>query len=225
MKFIPILTSTIPAMVEQLAKRGARPFTVTLSTSPKFLKKARGSFKGSQPIPEHLLQIRKVSVINCFLNFDYAGAVNRQRTREDSSPDFEALPAWFEHTSIKGIVALKSDTTKLYLQLKVEKILSVEYVGANGERWTREKFEAEYSDYLPVKAKPSARQELEKPILTMTPSLDSIVGFSVDGKSYQVAKTITLAPVPKYKQGKASRGHSPLLPDAPSFWPMNADRF
>lgn len=188
---------SIPAVVEVLAKRGARPFTIMLSTEPNFLKKSR---KLGDPLPPHLLPVRKVSVVNCFLNFDYESAVNRQRTREDSNADFQAKANWFNHTSIKAIVASKNEPSKLYVQLKVQAILSVEYVGANGQTWTREEFEELYGDYLPAKSK-SKGQGLASPVLTMTPNLDSITSFRVDGETYVIGKEVC---------GKQVRGHSPL---------------
>lgn len=171
----PITVQQIPDLIAKLSKRGARPFSITLRTSLKLLKKSRINGKAN-PYPE----IFKVSQILAFLNFDYANSVNNQREREGIERDFQSKPNWFNHSKIKAIVVGKKDGC-LYLQLKVQQILSVVYVDQAGNEYRG----AHFKGLMPTRSF-TTRQGVAKPVLTMVPALDSILGFKVDGEAYIV---------------------------------------
>jgi hypothetical protein len=124
--------------------------------------------------------VRKVSRVNVTLNYNYAAAVNRQRTREGGEADFEAAPRqWGER--IKGTSLVRHESGKLYLETKVERSLGCEYFAADGSR-----IEAEaIAPYLPSKGG-SGRQEVEKPVLVRDYALDSIKGVTIKGEDFVV---------------------------------------
>lgn len=125
--------------------------------------------------------VRKVSRVNVTLGFQYENAVNRQRTREDSEPDFKAAPRqWGER--IPGTFLVRHESGKLYLETKVEKSLGCEYFAADGSRIDAEAI----APYLPSKGG-SGRQEVEKPILVRDYALDSIRAISLKGEDLVVA--------------------------------------
>jgi hypothetical protein len=179
-----ILRSEIPAIVKMLGKKGARPFTVTLSTRKALLKKNRVTHE-----PTIGDFVRKIQKLNCFIFFNYSNSVNRQRIREDKDFDFKAKSNWFIHTKIKGLVAARTSPRALYLQLKVQKALETRYF-VDGQEFPREKL----ANYLPLPQK-RAGQGLERDVIVIEPSIDSIVSFECDGVFYVVTKEIPALPM------------------------------
>lgn len=177
-----IQRNRIPDLIEEITKRGARPFSVVLITEPLLRSKSRDS-----GLPCPWKRITKLQMVNCFLNVNYEAAVNRQREREGVEPNFKVKPNWFTHTKTKGIVQhLK--TERLYLQLKVEKVIEAYFFDDNTEV-AREVI----AEYLPLRSFP-ANQGVDKPVLTMTPALDSIKAFKVDGEIYSIGFIPELIP-------------------------------
>jgi len=147
--------------------KGATFATLVTETDPK-LKKTGNPFG----------KVRKVSRVNVCLGFQYENAVNRQRTREGSEPDFEVAPRqWGEKIS----AMLVSHNGKIYLETKVEKSLDTKYLAENGQEIPSD----DVKPFLPAR-KPNARQETEKEILVRDYALDSITAISFQGKDYVV---------------------------------------
>jgi len=125
--------------------------------------------------------VRKVSRVNVTLGFQYENAVNRQREREDSEPDFKAEPRkWGER--VPGTFLVRHDSGKLYLETKVERSLGHEYRDAAGNLIPADAI----APYLPTKSG-SGRQEVEKTILVRDYALDSIKGLTIKGEDFVVA--------------------------------------
>jgi hypothetical protein len=147
--------------------RGATFATLTTETEPKLLK--TGNTLGT---------VRKVSRVNVCLGFQYEAAVNRQRVREDGTPDFESAPRqWGER--IPGTV-LVSHKGKTYLETKVEKSLDHKYLGTNGTVLADELI----APFLPKKG--ATRQGTEKEIIVRDYDIGSIRHVSCKGEEYVI---------------------------------------
>lgn len=149
--------------------RGASFATVTTRTDAR-LKKTGNPFG----------HVEKVSRVNVTIGFQYAGSVNRQRVRENETPDFVAMPRqWGERS--KHTPLLIEHKGKLYLEIKVERSLSHAYFAADGRMLT----DAEVEPFLPVRGQ--SRQEVAKEILVRDYAIDSIIGIAFQGQEYVVA--------------------------------------
>lgn len=149
--------------------RGASFATITTRTDAR-LKKTGNPFG----------HVEKVSRVNVTLGFQYAGSVNRQRIREDETPDFVAMPRqWGERSPHTPI--LIQHKGNLYLETKVERSLSHEYRAEDGTILTDE----QVRPFLPSRGQ--SRQEVEKEILVRDYALDSIIGISFKGEEFMVA--------------------------------------
>lgn len=149
--------------------KGATFATIVASTDPK-LKKTGNT----------LGPVRKVSRVNVCLGFQYENAVNRQRLREGSEPDFEAdTRQWGKKISPMFVEHLG----KIYLETKVEKTLGHSFHDADGKEIDSKLVEP----FLPARSK-STTQETEKEILVRDYALESIVSLSVRGEDYVIVK-------------------------------------
>lgn len=147
--------------------RGATFATLVTSTEPKLRK--TGNTLGP---------VRKVSRVNVCLGFQYENAVNRQRCREGSEPDFESEPRQWGRKISPMFVEHKG---KLYLETKVERSLDHRYIDANGAEIPEEAV----APFLP-KRSPSTTQETEKEILVRDYALDSILSVAFGGEEFVV---------------------------------------
>ena len=79
--------------------------------------------------------LKKHSVTNGMIGYDYSSSVNRQREREGKEKDFYSLPLWNgrgERVS-KALARLKGKE-QYYLTLKVEKVISSYFFDADTMR-------------------------------------------------------------------------------------------
>lgn len=149
--------------------KGATFATIVASTDPKLLK--TGNTLGP---------VRKLSRVNVTLGFQYENAVNRQRLREGSEPDFESDPRqWGKKISPMFVEHLG----KIYLETKVEKSLGHSFQDASGKEIDSKLVEP----FLPKRSK-STTQETEKEILVRDYALDSILSISFRGEDYVIAR-------------------------------------
>lgn len=150
--------------------RGATFATLTTETFPKLLKTGN-----------NLGTVRKVSRVNVTLGFQYEAAVNRQRVREDGTPDFEAAPRQWG-VRVPGTVLVRHEGTgKVYLETKVEKSLDHIYVGANGQQIPDDMI----APFLPTRG--NSRQDVEKEILVRDYAIESIRSVKMQGNEFIVA--------------------------------------
>ena len=111
-------------------------------------------------------RVTKVSKVVGMVNWIYQNSVNRQRIREDSEPDFEALPrSWGERIHGKPFVTHKDN---LYLEVKVESAIQTQYF-VDGVPVEREVI----AEWLRPSSEP-IRQELEKPVILRDYKLENI---------------------------------------------------
>jgi hypothetical protein len=147
--------------------KGATFATLTTHTEPELKK--RGNNLGT---------VRKVSRVNVCLGFQYEAAVNRQRTREDATPDFEAAPRQWGNR-IPGTV-LVEHKGNVYLETKVEKSLDHKYLGTDGNVIPDEMV----APFLPSKG--ASRQDVDKEIIVRDYNLDSIRHMACKGEEYLI---------------------------------------
>jgi hypothetical protein len=171
-------------LITEISASGASAVSLVMNTVPDIKKKNRIT-KGTTP--SEYFDIRKVSYVNGFLNFDYQNSVNRQLEREGQEADFKVQSAWFEHVTgdARPIVRQKADHSKIYVQVKCERVLDAKYILPNGD----EVDSATLADYLPLPSKPK-NQGTEKPIITFTVSLDNVTSFTAKGETYTVAGSV-----------------------------------
>lgn len=152
--------------------RGASFATVTTRTDAR-LRKTGNPFG----------HVEKISRVNVTLGFQYAGSVNRQRVREDSTPDFVSMPRQWGQRSEQTPLLIEHKG-KLYLETKVERSLGHSYMAENGEILSDE----QVRPFLPTRG--ASRQEVEKEILVRDYAIDSIVAIAFNGDEYLVAPAI-----------------------------------
>ena len=152
-----------------LEVRGASFATITTRTDAR-LKKTGNPFG----------YVEKISRVNVTLGFQYANAVNRQRTREETEADFEAMPRQWGERSAQSPLLIEHKG-KMYLETKIERSLSHEYIAGDGRALTDE----EVRPFLPARG--ASRQDVEKEILVRDYAIDSIIGIAFGGQVYVVA--------------------------------------
>lgn len=114
------------------------------------------------------------------IGWSYANSVNNQRAREGNEEHFEALPRpWGERISGTPLVEYKG---KFYLEVKVERVLNVEYIrDSDGEIVTYDQVVM----FLPDK-RFNERAETEKNIYPTDYAVDNIREIKIDGVLYEV---------------------------------------
>ena len=150
--------------------KGATFATLVTETDPK-LKKTGNPFG----------EVRKVSRVNVTLGFQYENAVNRQREREGSEPDFEAAPRQWGRKISPMFVEHKGE---LYLETKVERSIETKYLDSLDREIPAEALKP----FLPSRSE-SSRQETEKEIIVRDYKLASIASLTVRGESYIVIRS------------------------------------
>lgn len=127
--------------------------------------------------PAYLKNVVKLQEINACIGFHYANSVNRQRIREGSTPDFEALPRkWGQRILGTPLVEYKG---KYYLELKTIKVLNHIYSDRKSQI---------PNHIVEAYLSPSsvARQKLDKPVILRDPAIDSIRRIVLNGVVYEV---------------------------------------
>ena len=181
------------SLLEIQSHRGAFPCTLTTIVEPKMRKTGN---------PRHG-NCWKVSRVNVMANFIYGNAVNRQRVREGTDPDFQAQPRkWGERLPGTCFVAHKD---KLYVEAKVERSLGRQYVDRDGKPIDAEAI----APFLPDRDGEGETQEIESVVIVRDYSLESIVGIVLAGQSFDVdpadpAKASILASSPARRLCSAS---------------------
>jgi hypothetical protein len=113
----------------------------------------------------------KNSVVNGIINWSYEGSVNKQRDREGSPTDFRAQERkWGERIPGTPLVRYRDN---LYLEIKVEKVLSTEYKDETGNIIVGK-----------ISKKPT-KQGLQKEVVLRDYLLDSIRAITIDGQTIE----------------------------------------
>jgi len=170
-------TITQERLIETLkAIKGATFATIVTETDPRLRKTGN-----------NLGPVRKASRVNVTLGFQYDKAVNRQRTREDGTADFEAAPrAWGQHIT----PMLIEHKGKLYLETKVERSFEATYLDTQGKVIAKDKVKP----FLPNRSS-NSRQKTDKEIIVRDYALNSIRSISLKGETYVVLTSMPVKAV------------------------------
>lgn len=158
-------------------KKGARIVTLTTITHPELKKTA----------PKELRDVVKISRINGIVNFNYANAVNRQRYREGKEADFTPKKRTWG-TRLDGLPFVshinKEGQHKLYLEVKVERVISSEYHTNDGLLLEKYKL----TPFLKKKESNADYQGLDKEVVMRDFDINNIATVTIDGQSYVLRK-------------------------------------
>lgn len=149
------------------AKRGAFPVTIVAETDARLIPHK------NNPFPE----MRKRARVNGILNWSYKGSVNRQRVREGSKPNFVPQQRrWGNRVPGKPFVTNKG---KLYVELKVQKVLGTLYFTPNG-------LPVEEDDVKPFLPAPrdGETQGLKQRVKLRDYAMTSLRSITLDGVTY-----------------------------------------
>lgn len=147
---------------------GAKAVTVRTQTVPA-MRKTNNRYYGA---------VHKVQEHNVFLNFNYANAVNRQRTREEKAASFTPVARkWGERLPNSCLVYHKG---QYYMEAKVERSTTSQYTYRG-----RPIDVSLLQEYLTPKARP-LNQGLEQDIIVRDFATLSVLELVLDGQRYRV---------------------------------------
>lgn len=176
------MTATIDAIElhNLLTGKGAQMVTFTAVTCPKVKGGKKSPFYG----------VRKRAKVNGVVNWIYANAVNRQRTKENQPlndngevENFVPDPrAWGERVHQTAFVRhVKDGTPKVYIEFKFQRSVQREYF-MDGKLIPNEEVEP----YLYHNEKEGARQEIENVVILRDYQLSNLEQIQIGGQIYDV---------------------------------------
>lgn len=182
-----VLTPTEECVLNMLGRKG-KPFTVTdavqVFTMMANLKGATFVSIVAETVPKmlktgnpYLNTAVKVATVNGMVNFDYAGAVERARSKEGKEPEFQQGTSWHEPVLIDGHYTpfcKHKRNGDIYLRIKRQSGSSTIIDWNTGRN-----IEAEVSPFLQVSKR--SNQGLDKPVEFLTYGLKNIKAVSVNG--------------------------------------------
>lgn len=122
---------------------------------------------------------RKIAAVNGIINWRYENAVNNQRVREGSLPDFEAAPRqWGRRLEGEPFV---QHHDKLYIELKVQRSMEHYYETHEGLRLDTAHVEL----HLPAR-RPNHRQGLEREVVLRDYAMESVVELHCYDNEYVI---------------------------------------
>jgi len=150
-------------------KRGAKIISFESNTSVRLLKTwNRG-------------EVRKISVINGFIGWDYENSVNNQRDRENILSDFNAEKN-SAGTRVAGTPFLRNEkTNNNLLWIKVQRVLDNPCYMLDQKKID----ESEFEDFLPAKST-SSRQGVEDQIIPRAYGFRNIVSITYKKNKYVI---------------------------------------
>ncbi len=163
--------------------------------TPSELAAFLATLKGAQPVSVSALtktdarlpdgrEVWKLNRVHSFNRFDYAGAVNRERTREGLTPDFTPKPrAWGRFVS----AWLVEHKGQHYIPLRVLRTGRPTYFTRDAAGFLRYLKTDEVKPYLPPDTS-GAAQGLDKPVICRDYRLDNLVSVSVAGKRLKLVR-------------------------------------
>lgn len=171
------LSLTLPQLTNRLRQvRGVMPVGMTTITEPAMRKRRN-------PFVDRVLKITKT---NAWIGANYARQVNRQRVREDRTPDFESVPrSWGKRQWRSPVVLLDTGYGRKYWYLDCRVVARI---------WTYRDLDTgeliDESDLLPwlIRSRPSRRQRLHKHIILRDYRLDHIAELRINGEVWRPRK-------------------------------------
>lgn len=154
---------TVPQLIQILLNsKGAKPVTITATTDAK--------------LKAPFASVRKTSVVNGMIGWNYANAVNRLLAKKGETAEFEAQPRHWG-VRIQGTPLVEHNGT-YYLEMKVEKSLQHVYIDANGQTLT----DAQVEPYRPANRSVSPKNS----VVLRDYRLDTIDSINMDGMTYKI---------------------------------------
>lgn len=143
--------------------------SVTINTPVKMLKKHRET---GEPCP--FKNVTKRSVMTGMFGTNYELGVNRRRAKEASEANFEAAPhQWADHVEEKASIVTNKAGDKWYANLRVLRVLSVQYFE---DGIPIDEDELDLEGYGPKKST-SSRQGTKDMVIWRTVSLAPVSSF------------------------------------------------
>jgi hypothetical protein len=169
-----------------VSKPGAKIVGMTTRTMPKLLKKNRKT--GEPCLHKAVYRIsERVVILAC----QYESCVNRQRTREDETPDFQAEQLWNgkgRHVPGHPFLVEHTETGKRYV--------AVMHLSVGQDLWCDEDGNAidpaTLVDFLPLPSD-NKRQGTEKPVYWRTVELSNVVSVRYAGEHFSETPLATAA--------------------------------
>lgn len=163
-----------------LEVKGATPITFVATTDARANRKSVDGNKTPNPYDKILKRTR----VNGFIGYDYEAAVNRQRTREGETADFEVG----ERSHGERIAPAVAETNGVRkLVVKVQSYLESEYFGVIG---TTMKAITKDEAKLFIKEKTSSgAQGVEKEIDHKEYNISNIESVTLKGENYELLKS------------------------------------
>lgn len=152
--------------------KGATPITILAKTTPS-MKMMANPFKSN---------VFKLARVNGLINWNYENSVNNQRAREEKEPDFESAPRQWG-SLIKMFVEKDGH---LYLQIKVQNVLSTSYMDRYGKTLSDKDLEI-LDKFLKIPP-PSNTQDLDKEVICRDYALENILEAKFNNNVYIVQK-------------------------------------
>lgn len=165
---------TLQQLQSMLAEiKGARIVTLVTTTVPDMRVK-------NNPYHGNLV---KISKINGIVNWNYSNAINRQRLREEKTPDFVPQPRKWG-TRLIGLPFVshvkKDGSHELYLEFKVERPLGHVYRTIEPDVLVDSKLVESFLN----KKSSASEQGLEKEVILRDYNVKTITQITIDGETY-----------------------------------------
>lgn len=175
------LSLTLPQLQKRLQKiDSVTPIGMTSVTTPSM--RVRGN-----PFRDRVLKITRT---NAWIGANYTRQVNRQRVREDSPPDFQAVPrTWGRRLWKSPLVLLTSGGGRKFWYLDC-RVVARQWVFRDlhtGELID----EAQLAQWL-VRSRPSRRQRLHRHVILRDYRIDRIAELRVGGEVWRPRKAWNL---------------------------------
>lgn len=163
--------------------------TISLQEFQEILRLIKGSkIIGLTTITEPRLKkgspanIVKITRLNCIINCDYSSCVNNERVREDKAPDFiPNIRAWGDRLTNSPFVSYvrKDGAHELYLEVKIQRVISVEY-----RQYGKTIPFEQVKNFLYEKKSSADHQGVSKEIIWRDYNVKNIVSIDLDGCGY-----------------------------------------
>ena len=136
--------------------------------------------------------VEKIARVNGAIGWNYGLTVRRQQLREGRKASFHPmqrdwgrrmkLPASRNANPLRGLVPIIEHKGRLYLELKVERVLDVKYRGAEGDELTAE----QVAPFQRARKSQAKHQGVTREIVLRDYALESIESITIGGRTYRV---------------------------------------
>lgn len=163
-------------LITRLANiRKACPITFEAETEPKLIGE----------VSDFVPPLKKKTIINGFVGFEYHQAILRRLAKEGKDESFKSGKSWHEPYSIEGSLTplsiKKGELVPKYLRLMVIKRFMIEFFDKNNNKISEDIAKRYISD------KPRyTNQCLKKPLEFLVYKLENLKWITVSGETYEI---------------------------------------